>query len=148
MFVVADVRELNWWLRTFAPRVGLRITPEFMEASYGQHVIHARTTLAVETEGVNKRILGIGDDPVAVTSAVRTSIFESMPDVLGAHGDLVELFLRVLLKRLPRSPGFIRPVVIVEGLASLHERLAGRERDVIVRALAQCGAVAAVVSER
>ena len=79
---------------------------------------------------------------------MRISIFESMPGVTRTHDDLVEPFLRVLLKRLSRSPGFIRPVVIVEGLGSLHERLAGRERDVIVRALARCGAVAAVISDR
>lgn len=146
MFVVSNLRELNWWLRKFAPRVVLRIAPEFIEASSGERLVHARTTLAVATQGDNRLILGIGDDPVADASAVRISIFGSMSGVVGTDDDLVEPFLRVLLKRLPRSLGFIRPVVIVEGLGSLHERLAGREREVIVRALARCGAVAAVIS--
>jgi hypothetical protein len=147
MFVVANLRGLNWWLRNFAPRVVLRIALEVIEASSGEQLVRARTTLAVEADG-DRRILGIGDDPVADASVVRISIFEFMPGVLRAHDDLVEPFLRVLLKRLPRSPGFIRPVVIVEGLGSLHERLAGREREVIVRALTGYGAVAAVISDR
>ena len=147
MFVVSHPRELNLWLRTFAPRVVLRVAPEFTEASSGAELIHVTTTLAV-AQGDNRRILGIGDDHVPDASAVWISVFGSMSGVVAADDDLVGAFLRVLFKRLPRSPGFIRPVVIVEGLGSLHERLAGRERDVIVRALASCGAAAAVVSEQ
>jgi len=48
----------------------------------------------------------------------------------------------------PTAAGCKRSVVLVEGIASLNERLAGRERDVIIRALTKSGAAAAVISEQ
>ena len=145
MFVVSDPQHLNWWLRRFAPRVVLRMTPESVEASSSEGFVHARPTLVVAADGANRRILGIGDDPVEHPSAERIAIFDSSSHGVDTSADLVAAFLRVVLKRLPRRWGVIRPVVLVEGIESLHEPLAGRERDVIVQALTASGAVAAVL---
>lgn len=57
------------------------------------------------------------------------------------------MFLTAVLRRLPKSGGFIRPVVIIEGLESISGRIDGRERDVVTGALEAWGAVAAVIPQ-
>jgi len=60
-------------------------------------------------------------------------------------GDRAEVFVQAVLKRLPPSRGFIRPVVVVEGLASVNGGMDGHAREVVTRALANWGAAAAVI---
>ena len=66
---------------------------------------------------------------------------------VAANVSAVERFLCELLKRLPPRGGFIRPIVIVEGLSSLEDLLAGRQREFVIQALARCGAAAVVIRD-
>jgi hypothetical protein len=121
MFVVTDESELNWWLRRFAPRITLRLSPDFVEIASARGVAHSATVLT-------------GSIPVfRLVDAVLP------PDEVAAR------FLAVLLKRLPPSGGFIRPIVLVEGLRSLEGVLGGQQQAIVTRALATCGAAAAVI---
>jgi hypothetical protein len=59
--------------------------------------------------------------------------------------EMVEKFLHGALKRLPKSRGFLLPIVIVENVDSLADVLAGRQRVVLGRALERWGAAATVM---
>lgn len=147
MLVVADTSQLNWWLRRFAPRVTLRLSPDLVEFRSKQGVAQAAAvaTLVRRQKG-DPLVAGIGDDPVTDAGAVRVPVFGG-DGVLLERGEIVERFLRALLKRLPPSGGFILPVVLVEGLQSLDHALGGRQRAIVIRALARCGVGAVVIPD-
>jgi hypothetical protein len=147
MFVVVDASQLNWWLRRFAPRITLRLSPDIVEIASAQGTVHSAPVLTVIRKSNKTLVVGIGDDPVMEDAAIRIPAFSASGDLVDS-GDGVESLLRMLLKRLPRSGGFLRPVVIVEGLSSLEGVLGGREREIVTGALATCGAVAAVIADR
>jgi hypothetical protein len=147
MFAVVDASQLNWWLRRFAPRITLRLSPDIVEIASTQGAVHSAPVLTVIRKGNKTIVVGIGDDPVTERAAIRIPTFSASGDLMNS-GDAFERLLRVLLKRLPRSGGFIRPVVMVEGLPSLESVLGGRQREIVTEALATCGAVAAVIAER
>ena len=147
MFVVVDESHLNWWLRRFGPRITLRLSPDIVEITPTQGTVHSAPVLTVIRKGNNILVVGIGDDPVTDGAAIRIPAFNASGDLM-EPADAVERLLRILLKRLPRSGGFIRAVVIVEGLPSLEGVLDRREREILTEALASCGAVAAVIADR
>ena len=122
MFVVTDESELNWWLRRFAPRISLRLSPDVVEITSPQGVAQSAAVLRVIQEGDRPVVAAIGDEPAAAAR-----------------------FLSLLLGRLPPSGGFIRPVVTVEGVPSLEAALGGQHRAIVTRALAAYGAAAAVI---
>ena len=144
MFVVADVSELNWWLRRFASRITLRLSPEFVEMTSAERAVHSAPALTVIHRGDRTLVVGIGDEPVTDQDAIRIPAFSSPRNLLESS-EAIERLLTVLLRRLPPSGGFVRPVVIVHGLPSLEVVLAGRQCEVVTRALAACGASAAVI---
>ena len=144
MFVVTDESELNWWLRRFAPRISLRLSPDFVEIASLQSVAQSAAVLRVIQKGDRPVVAAIGDEPVADATAERIPVFRVPGTVLTAD-DSAARFLSLLLRRLPPSGGFIRPVVIVEGLPSLEAALGGQHRAIVTRALAACGAAAAVI---
>lgn len=146
MFVVADDSELNWWLRPFALRISLRLTPDFVEVVSPQGVARSAAVLSVVRKGDRAAVAGIGDEPVADSAADRIRVFEVPKQVLTVDAAVARLF-SVLLKRLPSSGGFIRPVVVVEGLPSLDASLGGQHVAFVTRALAACGAAAAVIRD-
>ena len=145
MIVVSDVSELNWWLRRFASRITLRLSPEVVEVTTAEGSIHSAPVLAVTRNGERTHVVGIGDDPVTDADAIRIPAFSSSGNLVEC-GEAIERFLWVLLKRLPPSGGFVRPVVIVHGLSSLEAVLGGRQSELLTRALSACGASAAVVA--
>lgn len=144
MLVVTDESELNWWLRRFAPRVSLRLSPDFVEMISAEGTARSAAVLSVIQKGDRTLVAGIGDDPVADVEAIRIAAFQAPGHVLSPD-DAVTRLLFVLLKRLPPSGGFIRPVVIVEGLRSLESALGGQQQAIVTRALTTCGAAAAVI---
>lgn len=144
MFVVTDESELNWWLRRFAPRISLRLSPDFVEIASARGTAHSAAMLSVIHKGDRTLVAGIGDDPVADVAANRIAVFQA-PGPLLTPDDAVARFLCVLLKRLPPSGDFIRPVVIVQGLRSLENALGGQQQTIVTRALTTCGAAAAVL---
>lgn len=144
MFVVTDESELNWWLRRFAPRISLRLSPDFVEMASARGTAHSAAVLTVIHKGDRTLVAGIGDEPVADVAANRIAVFQAPEPVLTAD-DAVARFLCVLLRRLPPSGSFIRPVVIVDGLRSLESALGGQHRAIVTRALTTCGAAAAVI---
>ena len=124
MFVVTDESELNWWLRRFAPRISLRLSPNFVEIASAGGTAPSAAVLSVIHKGDGTLVAGIGDEPVADVAANRIAVFQAPRTVLTPY-DAVARFLCVLLKRLPPSGRFIRPVVIVDGLRSLEKPVAG-----------------------
>jgi hypothetical protein len=145
MFVVADESELNWWFRRFAPRISLRLSPDFVEIASTQGVAQSSAVLTVIRDGDRTFVCGVGDDPVANVSADRIPVFQVPGEAGLSPVDAVERLLCALLKRLPPSGSLIRPVVIVEGLHSLEDVLRGQRCEIVTRALAASGAVAAVI---
>jgi hypothetical protein len=146
MFVGTDASELNWWLRRFAPRISLRLSPDFAEVVSPQGVARSAAVLSVIRKGDRAIVAGIGDEPVADAAAGRIRAFQ-LPGAVLTADDAAARFLSVLLKRLPPSGGFIRPVVIVEGLSSLDAALGGQHVAIVTRALTACGAAAAVIRD-
>jgi hypothetical protein len=61
------------------------------------------------------------------------------------YPDLLDKFFCLVLKRLPATGAFIRPVVIVEGLSSFPPGSASPARKMIARALDRSGAAAVVM---
>ena len=141
MIVVADVPELNWWLRRFASRITLRLSPDVVEATSAEGAVHSLPVLAVVRRDDRTLVAGIGDDPVTDDDAIRIPAFSSSGNLLGSS-EAIERLLWWLLKRLPPSGGFVRPVVIVHGLPSLEGVLGGRQSELVTRALSACGAAA------
>ena len=146
MFVVTDESELNWWLRRFAPRISLRLSSEFVEVVSPLGVAQSAAVVTLVRRGGRAVVVGIGDEPVADLAADRIPVFGAHRGVLTVD-DAAAQFLSVLLKRLPPSGGFVRPVVVVEGLLSLDRDLEGQQVAVVTRALAACGAAAAVIRD-
>jgi len=144
MFVVRDESELNCWLRRFAPRVSLRLSPDFVEAFSSQDTARSAAVVSLIRKGERAVVAGIGDEPVADAAADRVPVFQIHRDVLTAE-DAATQFLSVLLKRLPASGTLIRPVVVVEGLPSLEGALGGQQVAIVTRALTACGAAAVVI---
>jgi hypothetical protein len=144
MFVVTDESELNWWLRRFAPRISLRLSPDFVEIASARGTAHSAAVLSVIHKGDRTLVAGIGDEPVADVAANRIAVFQAPGSVLSPD-DAVARFLCVLQRRLPPGGGFIRPVVIVEGLCSLENALHGQQQPIVTRALLTCRAAAAVI---
>jgi hypothetical protein len=134
MIVVADVSELNWWVRRFASRITLRLSLEAVGATSTEGAVHAAPVLTVIRKGDRTLVAGIGDDPVTNADAIRIPAFSSSVNLLDPS-DAIERFLRVLLKRLKPSGGLFRPVVIVHGLHSLEGVLGGRQCELVTRAL-------------
>lgn len=145
MIVVTDVSELNWWLRRFASRITLRLSPEVVEVTSTEGAVSSAPVLAVIRKGERTLVAGIGDDPVTDADAIRIPAFSSSGNLLESS-EAIERLLRVLLKRLPPSGGFVRPVVVVHGLPSLEGVLGGRQCELVTCALSACGAAAAVIS--
>jgi hypothetical protein len=77
-------------------------------------------------------------------AAERIPVFHAQGTML-TPDDSAARFLSLLLRRLPPSGSFIRPVVIVEGLPSLEAALGGQHQAIVTRALAACGVAAAVI---
>jgi hypothetical protein len=146
MLVVTDESELNWWLRRFAPRISLRLSPDFVEVISPQGVARSAAVLSLIRKGDRAVVAGIGDEPVADAAADRIPVFQANRSVLTVD-DAAAQFLSVLLKRLPPSGAFIRPVVVVEGLPSLDDALGGQHVAIVTRALTACGAAAAVIRD-
>lgn len=144
MLVVADVSELNWWLRRFASRITLRVSPESVEMTSAEGTVHSAAVLTVIHRGDRTLVVGIGDEPVTDEDAIRIPAFSSSGNLFESS-EPIEKLLLVLLQRLPPSGGFVRPVVIVHGLPSLEVVLRGRQREFVTRALSACGAAAAVI---
>lgn len=146
MFVVNDESELNLWLRRFAPRISLRLSPDFVEIASPQGVAQSAAVLRVIQQGDHPVVAAIGDEPVAEAAADRIPVFQAPGTVL-TPDDSAARFLSLLIRRLPPSGSFIRPVVIVEGLRSLEAALGGQHRAIVTRALAAYGAAAAVIAD-
>ncbi len=144
LFVVTDESELNWWLRRFAPRITLRLSPDFVEIASARGVAQSATVLSVRRRGDRTVVAGIGNEPVTDAAADSIPVFRLLDAVLPPD-EAAARFLAVLLKRLPPSGGFIRPIVLVEGLRSLEGVLGGQPQAIVTRALATCGAAAAVI---
>jgi hypothetical protein len=144
MFVVTDESELNWWLRRFATRISMRLSPDFVEMASARGTAHSAAVLSVIHKGDRMLVAGIGNEPVADVAANRIAVFQAPGPVL-TPDDAVARFLCVLLRRLPPSGGFIRPVVIVDGLRSLENALGGQHQAIVTRALSTCGAAAVVI---
>jgi len=145
MLVVADVSQLNWWLRRFASRITLRLSPEFVEMTSAEGAVRSAPLLTVIHRGDETLVVGIGDEPVTDENAIRIPAFSSSGNLF-EPSEAIERLVMVLLKRLPASGGFVRPVVIVHGLPSLEVILAGRQCEFVTRALSACGAAAAVIA--
>lgn len=124
MFVVSDESELNWWLRRFAPRISLQLSPNFVELASSHGVAHSAAVLSVVQKGDRIVVAGIGDEAVADVAADRIPVFQA-PGAVLTPDEAAARFLSGLFRRLPRSGGFLRPVVIVEGVRSLEGALAG-----------------------
>ncbi len=144
MLVVADVSELNWWLRRFASRITLRLSPEFVEMTSAEGAVRSAPVLTVIHRGDRTLVVGIGDEPVTDEDAIRIPAFSSSGSLFESS-EAIERLLLLLLKGLPHSGGFVRPVVIVHGLPSLELVLAGRQCGFVTRALSASGAGAAVI---
>ena len=146
MDIVSRIEELSFFLRRFAPRIVLRVGPDFVEASSREGRVQATPFLIVIRQGNRPIVAGIGDDPVTSSDAVRVPVFSGVPAGGSAeHDDLVESFITTILARLPKSGGVIRPVVVVDNLSSLEAPLLGRQRELIARALTRWGAAAVVI---
>lgn len=143
MFVLKAESDLNWWLRRFAPRVRLRLTRDYIEATFAKATVRHRPILLLKREDNTARIVGIGDEQPS-------DAFSHRIDVLRAAGSLLrpvdaaEGFLMTLFRRLPLHYLFIRPVVVVEGLPSLERALEAPYRDVMVQALRNMRASAVI----
>ena len=144
MLVAADVSELNWWLRHLASRITLRRSPKLVEVTSARGLFTTAPVLTVIRKGDRTLVVGIGDVPVTEAGGMRIPAFSFSGDLLDPE-EPVERFLCELLKRLPPSGGFIRPIVIVEGLPSLEDLLAGRQREFVIQASARCGVAAVVI---
>lgn len=146
MFVVTDESELNWWARRFAPRIWLRLSPGVVELASAEGVARSSALLAVIRDGDYTFVAEIDDDRVAEGLADRVVAFRVPGEVLSTM-DAAVRFLRLLMRQLPKSGGVTRPVVIVEGLPYLEDVLDGHQRAIVIRALATCGAAAAVIAD-
>lgn len=146
MFVVTDESELNWWLRRFAPRISLRMSADSVEVVSPQGAVRSAAVLRLIRKGDRAVVAGIGDEPVADAAADRVPVFQAQQGQLTVD-DAATQFLSLLLKRLPPSGAFIRPVVVVEGLDSLNRALGGQHVAIVTRALTACGAAAAVIRD-
>ena len=102
MFVVNDESELNWWLRRFAPRISLRLSPDFVELVSAQGVAQSAAVLRVIQKGDHPLVAAIGDEPVADAAAERIPAFQSPGTVL-TPDDSAARFLSLLIRRLPLS---------------------------------------------
>jgi hypothetical protein len=125
------------------------LAPDVVEASSAEGRIEFRPVLAIIRKEGRTVVAGIGGGPVADPAATQVDVFSSDFTGRAAEQDeMVERFVYSALKQLPRSGGFLMPIVIVEGVDSLSAVLGGRHRDVITRALARWGAAIAVMLQR
>lgn len=145
MLVVTDESELDWWARRFAPRLSLRLSPDFVEIESARSTVHCPAVLSVIQKDGRTLVAGIGNEPVSDVAADRIAVFRAPGTVLTPE-DAVTRFLCLLLKRVP-SGGFTRPVVVVEGLRSLDSALGGQHRMIVTKALANCWVAAAVIRD-
>ena len=147
MYLVSQVSELNFFLGRFAPRVTLRLAPDSVEVSSSDGHFRAAPVVVFVKDGDRRRVAGIGDDCLANATSGRVNIFTGAATREHTTTDnLVETFLHAALRRLPKSCGIPRAVVVVENLNSLDSLLSGRHREIIASALERWGAAATVMS--
>lgn len=142
--IVDALDELNFWLKRFAPRVQLRVSTDAVIVVTSNGELHVPASISFRRDG-HGEILGIGHDhtdaPDAVTVRLFTAAALSSPD----YDNLLDKFFRLVLRRVPRSGSFIRPIVIVEGLNVLPRDVAPGIREALVRALANAGPAAILI---
>jgi hypothetical protein len=141
--IVRSVDDLNFWLRRFAPRVTLHLLQTEVIATSSAGELRMPTMISFVRDGERRTIVAVGDDRADVPGATTVRLFSS--EAMSGHrlDDLLQKFFSLVLQRLPRSPGFIRPVVVVRGLMSLPPEM--NDGQQVARALQSCGAAAVVI---
>ena len=146
MNVVTSLDDLNWLFRYFnGNHIRLVLSPEAVTAVTDRGELRVLSTISYARKGKRDVIVGIGDDPVHDVDATTVNLFSEAAVASPDYDDLLEKFLRLLLKRLPRNGSIFRPVVLVEGLNSLSRRIIDRTHDSVIRSLANAGASAVVI---
>jgi hypothetical protein len=90
--------------------------------------------------------LRISGDHVVLESNGATIQLTAAEVMSSGADDSLAALVSAGLRRLPRSRGILRPVVMVHGLSS-HERRDGRAREALIGSLERFAVVAVVISE-
>ena len=141
--IVHALDDLHFWLKRFAPRVELRVSPEAVIVVTSKGELHVPASISFGRDGPGE-ILGIGRDYTDAPDAVTVELFTAAALASSDYDNLLEKFLRVVFTRVLRGVS-VRPVVIVEGLNSMPRDLAQRIREALVRALTNARAAAIVI---
>lgn len=145
-FVVPSLDDLNFVFRRFnRNHIRLVVSPDAVTAVTSRGELRVVAAISYARHGKRDVIVGIGDDPVQDVEATTVNLFSATATAAAEYDGLLEKFLHLLLKRLPKSKGIFRPVVLIEGLNSLSPDTVRRVRAPFIRALANGGAAAVVV---
>lgn len=148
MEIVPQEDALNIFLRRFAPRYTVRLSPDLVEVTSQTGLVRATPVVTLVDDKGRLHVGSIGDEPIAGNNGVRFRIFEHSA-THGGHTqeELIAAFFRVALSRVLKK-SLIRPVIIVENLDSLEAVMGGRQREVISHSIEQASAVALVIRPR
>jgi hypothetical protein len=140
--VLGSLDDLNFFARRFTPRIQLRVSSDAVIAATPETEVRVAASISFTRTG---EILGIGGESADAADATTLHLFTASAAASPQYDDLLDKFLRLLLRRVHRKAAWLRPVLIVEGLDSFGPDIRPRVRESLVRALTSAGAAAIVV---
>ena len=143
MIVRRSFDELSFFLRRFAPRVTMRLDPSRVTLSTSAGEQHLTPTVSVARQEGDWRITDVGDTTERAGHYVVNIFSDTFPTGVPERDDLFRAFFRGAVRKTMTRGVSLRPVVAVEGLASLD----GPQRDMVIRALEHAGAAAVISPE-